>query len=57
MSVVTLNVVFLGGSEGFLLQVRGTFLLGVPVSGAVIVENCNFKSNELNLKSTELNFI
>lgn len=55
--MVTLNVVFLGGSEGFLLQVRGTFHLGVPVSGAVIVENYTFKSKELNLKSTELNFI
>lgn len=57
MYVVTLNVVFLGGSEGFLLQVRGTFHLGFPVSGAVIVESYNFKSNELNLKTTKLNFI
>lgn len=55
--MVTLNVVFLGGSEGLLLEVRGTFHLGVPVSAAVIVESYNFKSNELNLKSTELNFI
>lgn len=55
--MVTLNVVFLGGSEGFLLQVRGTFHLCVPVSGAVIIESYNFKSNELNFKSTALNFI
>lgn len=55
--MITINVVFLGGSEGFLLEVRGTFHLGVPVSAAVIVGSYNFKGNELNLKSIELDFI
>lgn len=48
---------FLEGRKGFLLQVRGIFHLGIPVSDAVIVESYHFKSNELNLETTELSFV